>query len=104
MGVGTLTIPGLSLGPDRLDLVLEVVSHSGRGELLVREPITGALFELTVAPGAYAAVLRYDEADPEISEPRSIAIAGKRLSMLLRVRSALEEEERRREVPDGAPF
>jgi hypothetical protein len=118
MSVGKLTIPGRSLGPEHAELVLDVVHIDEWGcepwgcepgaSVVVREPMSGALFELIVPSGAYAAVIQYDDPDPdpEISEPRIIAVEG--LSRLLRVRWALEEEEERRRgevsVPDGAPF
>jgi hypothetical protein len=98
MSAGTLTIPGLSLSPDRSEhLVLEVVDYSGeRREFLVREPMTGALFELSVTTEAYAAVLQCESPNPEDSSwPRSIATSALPLSMLLRVRSALEEQDAR---------
>jgi hypothetical protein len=110
--MGKLTIPRSSFGPDHedlADLVFDVVAKPYYDEpgspLLVREPMSGALFELTEPPEVYPAVLEYDNPFPELPGPRTIAIAG--LSRLLEVRWALEQEERRRRevsVPDGAPF
>jgi hypothetical protein len=112
MTVGKLTIPGRSFGPDRedlADLVFDVVVHSDvwtlGSPLLVREPMSGALFELTEPTEVYPAVLQYDDPGQELPGPRTIAVAG--LSRLFDVRWALEQEERRRgevSAPDGVPF